>query len=130
MADTISSTKKGHLSGNKAADLHGVPCSTLKNRLSGKVQCGVKPGAVPYLSKEEETELTTHLVCIANLGHRKILLTIEWPSKLLHRQVNPMESSFLKSPLKIKNNLSSSFLNASELLNGHNLAILHCIKKL
>jgi len=51
VADTISSVKKGHLSGNKAADLLGVPRSTLKNPLSGKVQCGVKPGTVPYLSK-------------------------------------------------------------------------------
>jgi len=53
MAGTISSITKGHLSGNKAADLHGVPRSTLKDRLNGKVQCGIKPGTVPYLSKEE-----------------------------------------------------------------------------
>jgi len=39
-----------------------------------------------------------------------------------------MKSSFLKNPLKIKNNLSSSFSNTSKWINGHNLAILHCIK--
>jgi len=40
-----------------------------------------------------------------------------------------MKSFFLKNPLKIKNNLSSSFSNASEWINGHILAILHAIKK-
>jgi len=38
-------------------------------------------------------------------------------------------SSFFKNPLKIKNNLSSSFSNASKWINGHILAILHVIKK-
>ena len=71
MADAISSVQKDHLSGNKAADLHGVPRSTLKDRLSGRVQHGVKPGPVPYLTKEEESELTSHLVHVANLGYGK-----------------------------------------------------------
>ena len=38
------------LSGNKAADLHGVPRSTLKDRLSGRVKHGTKPGPKLYLS--------------------------------------------------------------------------------
>ena len=50
------------LSGNKAADLHGVPRSTLKDRLSGRVKHGTKPGPKPYLSAEEEAELTSHLL--------------------------------------------------------------------
>ena len=39
-----------HLSGNKAAALHGVPTSTLKVRLSGHVINGRKPGHKPYLT--------------------------------------------------------------------------------
>jgi len=48
MTNTISSMKKGYFSGNKGTDLHGVPCSTLKDCLSGKVHCDVKSGTVPY----------------------------------------------------------------------------------
>ena len=57
--------------GNKAADLHGVPRSTLKDRLSGRVQHGTKPGPAPYLSKAEESELSAHLVHVANMGYGK-----------------------------------------------------------
>ena len=50
------------LSGNKAADVHGVPRSTLKDRLSGRVAHGTKSGPKPYLSPIEEAELTNHLL--------------------------------------------------------------------
>ena len=59
------------LSRNKAADLHGVPRSTLKDRLSGRVKHGTKPGPKPYLSAEEEAELTSHLLQAADLGFGK-----------------------------------------------------------
>ena len=51
---------------NKAAREHGVPATTLKDRLSGHVAHGTKPGPRPNLSIEEETELGTFLVCPAN----------------------------------------------------------------
>ena len=34
---------------NKAALLHGVPCSTLKNCLSGHVSYGCNPGLDTYM---------------------------------------------------------------------------------
>ena len=64
MADAI----KGSLSANKAADLHGVPRSTLKDRLSGRVAHGVKSGPRPYLSTEEEAELSSHLLQASEIG--------------------------------------------------------------
>lgn len=51
MLAAMDSVLKKGLSGNKAADLHGVPRSTLKDRLSGRVIHGVKPGPKPYLMK-------------------------------------------------------------------------------
>ena len=39
---------------NKAAKLHRVPCTTLKDRLSGRVTHGVKPGPKQYLDPKEE----------------------------------------------------------------------------
>ena len=37
MEAAMAAATKGTLSANKAADLHGVPRSTLKDRLSGRV---------------------------------------------------------------------------------------------
>ena len=53
---------------NKAADLHGVPHSTLKDRLSGRVVHGTNPGPKPYLTRDEEMELSTHLLQASSIG--------------------------------------------------------------
>ena len=50
---------------------HGVPPTTLKDRLSGRVQHGVKSGPKQYLSCEEETELATFLKSCASVGYGK-----------------------------------------------------------
>ena len=39
----LQSVEHQGLSGNKAADLHGVPRSTLKDRLTGRVVHGTRP---------------------------------------------------------------------------------------
>jgi len=56
---------------NQAARQHGVPASTLKDRLSGRVIHGTKPGLVPYLSSKEEDELAVYLVEASKLGYGK-----------------------------------------------------------
>ena len=52
------------LSTNRAADIHGVPRSTLKDRLSGRVIHGTKP----YLTVDEEAELSQHLLQTSAMG--------------------------------------------------------------
>ena len=59
------------LSGNRAADLHGVPRSMLKDCLSGLVKHGTNPGPKPYLTVEEEAELTSHLLQAADIEFGK-----------------------------------------------------------
>ena len=71
MTAALDSVLNKHLSGNKAAALHGVPPSTLKDRLSGRVTHGRKPGPKPYLNKQEEKDLTDHLVLAAKVGYGK-----------------------------------------------------------
>ena len=56
---------------NKAAQLHGVPPSTLKDRLSGRVAHGTKPGPVRYLNDAEERALSEHLIEAAQAGYGK-----------------------------------------------------------
>ena len=41
-------------SANQAAKLFGVPPTKVKDRLSGRVVHGTKPGPVPYRSPEED----------------------------------------------------------------------------
>ena len=53
--------KKG-VSGNRAADLNGIPRSTLKDRLSGRVVHGTNPGP---------TDLARHLLTAAEIGYEK-----------------------------------------------------------
>ncbi len=59
------------MSGNKAADLYGVPRSTLKDRLSGRVSRGTNSGPVPYLSATEEEELSTRLLDTSKIVYGK-----------------------------------------------------------
>ena len=56
---------------NAAAKIHGVPPTTLKNRLSGKVVDGTNPGPVPYLDNEEEQELGEYLIQANKVGYGK-----------------------------------------------------------
>ena len=71
MLEAMKSVQQDGLSGNMAADLHGVPRSTLKDRLSGRVRHGTKSGPKPYLSTEEESELARHLLQAADIGFGK-----------------------------------------------------------
>ena len=50
---------------------HGVPYTTLKDRLSGRVIHGTKPGPITYLNAKEEEALTSHLVEATKVGYGK-----------------------------------------------------------
>ena len=56
---------------NRAAMEHGVPRTTLKDRLSGRVDHGDNPGPAPYLNREEERELVVFLKKSASMGYGK-----------------------------------------------------------
>ena len=54
MTGAMKAVADGLLGINKAADEFGIPRSTLKDRLSGKVVDGTRSGPSPYLSSTEE----------------------------------------------------------------------------
>ena len=62
MLAAMEAVKDRTMSINKSALLHGVPPTTLKDRLSGRVKHGTKPGPRPYLNDCEERALADHLV--------------------------------------------------------------------
>ena len=57
---------------NKAAQDHGVPSTTLKDRKNGKVEHGKKPAPQSYLSNFEERELGVFLKECAGIGYGKM----------------------------------------------------------
>ena len=67
MRDAMEAASSGNVSINKASELYGVPKKTLKDRLSGRVVHGTKPGPKPYLRPEEE-ELVDHLTKLSDVG--------------------------------------------------------------
>ena len=71
MQGAIDEVLSNRLKPTAAATKHGVPRSTLKDRLSGRVVHGTKPGPKPYLTATEEQELTDHLIMAADMGYGK-----------------------------------------------------------
>lgn len=71
MLAAMKLAENGEISANHAADIHGVPRSTLKDRLKGRVVHGTKPGPRPYLDSTEERELVDYLFDAAKTGHGK-----------------------------------------------------------
>ena len=67
MDAAIESAKSG-MAANRAAELDGVPKSTLKDRLSGQIMHGKNPGPRPYLDPSEEVELSKHLLMTSKIG--------------------------------------------------------------
>jgi len=57
----IEAVRSEEMGANRAARAFGVPASTLKDRLSGRVKHGTNPGPIPYLFSEEN-ELATILI--------------------------------------------------------------------
>lgn len=54
-----------------AAKMHGIPRSTLQDRVHGRVVHGVKPSPKPYLAADEEEELSMFIVDVAKAGYGK-----------------------------------------------------------
>ena len=61
----------GELGINRAALQYGVPPTTLKDRMSGRIIHGSKIGPKPYLSYEEEKELVEFICTCSKMGYGK-----------------------------------------------------------
>ena len=75
MKAAIDAVKSGGSINHAALD-HGVPCTTLKDRLSGRVVHGTKPGPQPYLNDKEERELALFLKDCAAVGYGKTQMDV------------------------------------------------------
>ena len=71
MTKALEAIKDGKMSINKAAKTYRVPCTTLKDRVSGRVIHGSLPGPSRYFDEDEEKTLSEHLVQAARVGYGK-----------------------------------------------------------
>jgi len=70
MESTMEAVRSGE-GINQAARLHGVPSTTLKDRISGRVKHKTNSGPCKYLNVDEEKELATFLKESAAIGYGK-----------------------------------------------------------
>ena len=70
MVIAMNAVSKG-CSINRAVIEHRLCRTTLKDRISGKVQHGIRPGRKPYLNKLEEGNLVEFLEVVAGVGYGK-----------------------------------------------------------
>ena len=67
MAEALKAVREG-MGVNRAALQHGVPKTTLKDRVSGRVVDGSNPGRAPYLTQAEEKELVSYILTCSKIG--------------------------------------------------------------
>ena len=71
MQAAIDAVKSGRMGVNRAALEFGVPRTTLKDRIAGRVVHGTRSGPKPYLTPQEEKELADFLVSCSKMGYGK-----------------------------------------------------------
>ena len=71
MIQAMEAVISGEMGTNQAAREFDVSATTLRDRLSGRVKHGSKPGPAAYLTEEEERQLVDFLVQVARLGYWK-----------------------------------------------------------
>ena len=68
MVQAMAAVEQGE-SLRQASQMSSVPCSTLHDRVTGRVQHGKKSGPTAYLSCAEEEELAGFLKKCADIGY-------------------------------------------------------------
>ena len=83
---------KGTMSLTKTAKFLGVASTSSKDRMSGKVVHGSKPGRKQYLNNDEEESLAEHLVEAASIGCGKVRAEVKSTAEKI-----AMEKTFCKA---------------------------------
>ena len=81
METAMETVMNGKTSINKATVMYNMPCTSLKDQLSGKVVHGTRPGPKRYLNEIEEKVLADHLIEATSIGYgmtrREVILITE-----------------------------------------------------
>ena len=71
MVEAMKAVKAVQFGVNRVALEYGVPKTTLKDRLNGRVIHGTNMGPTPYLTYEEEKELVRFILNCSRMGYGK-----------------------------------------------------------
>ena len=71
MVEAMKAVKEGEFGVNRAVLEYGVPKTTLKDRLNGRVIHDTNMGPTPYLTYEEEKELVKFILNCSRMGYGK-----------------------------------------------------------
>jgi len=71
MVAAMEEVKKGCISIKQASEQYDFLMTTLRDRLTGRVQHGVKPSPKPYLNELEEKDLAGFLEVTSSIGYGK-----------------------------------------------------------
>ncbi len=71
MIEAMKAVKDGKMGVNRAALEHGVPKTSSKDRLTGRVVHGTSMGPRPYLTDTEEKQLYDFLINCSKMGYGK-----------------------------------------------------------
>jgi len=89
MIRAMEAVKSSELRVNQAAKEFGVPTTTLKDRISGRVKHGRNPGPEPYLTTKEESSLASFLITACKMGHGKTKCDVLSIVKRILQKKNP-----------------------------------------
>lgn len=71
MAKALDAVASGKMGVNRAAIEFNVPCTSLKDRVAGRVRDGCNMGPRRYLTYEEESELVEFIIKCSKMGYGK-----------------------------------------------------------
>lgn len=84
---------KGGQSVKRVAELHGVPRTTLQDRVKGKVMHGVNPGSKSYLQPAEEKELSCFLIEVAAAGYERTKKQVKFLVEMVAKDKGVLQST-------------------------------------
>ena len=70
-----------------------MPRSTLKDRLSGRVQHSKNPGPAPYLTSNEEKDLRDYLLSSVELGYGKTRKEVKCIAEAVAKEKGELNAS-------------------------------------
>ena len=102
---------KGRQSVKRAAEVHGVPRTTLQNCVKGKVVHGVNPGPQPYLQPAEEKELSCFLTEVAAVGYGRTKKQVKLLVEMVARDKGVLRSTTRNKGGKVSDGWFRRFMN-------------------
>lgn len=109
MKATMKSVRDDKHLANRAAGLHGVPQSTLKDCFSGRIIHGTNPGQKPFLTADEEAELSHYCLQASAVGLGKTRREVKCLVEMYVKERGVHQQWMVGQLSQVKSNAKPSF---------------------